>query len=243
MVNRKSHCRLIFMRLWKMRISMGIILLAVFFYGSSVLAADKSIEILRQVQERYTAKSSYTTRFVQTTRTGQTDAGTQFEGEMTLQPPNRLRLEVTSPDTQLVFSDGTTLWFYLPSLGQAMVIESGVDTEVERIARLVFHAVEEFRILESGEEEVGGVQCVWLELRPIQEGNQVAGLRIWVTPTHMLQKLSMEDAMGQHFEFQFLQWQVGPIRSDSFYTFVPPQGIEVIPIPGSTPTKSPPSGE
>lgn len=146
-------------------------------------------------------------------------------GEVWLQRPQRFRWEYGGDFPQVVVADGQRVWIYDVALEQVTVEDQAVAAADSPLTLLTDpgRLDEQFEVREAG--DVDGLQ--FLELRSRSAESQfervLLGLR-----DDALQLMIMEDAFGLRTELRFLDVERNPALDDALFTFLPPEGADVI---------------
>ncbi len=148
------------------------------------------------------------------------------EGTFALQRPGKFRFEYTKPYRQLYVADGGKIWNYDPDLEQ--VIVKSVDAALGDTPALLLSGkrplTEKFIIRELKREES---DLQWLELRPKQEESSFKSVRLGFS-TKGLRLMEVVDILGQTTRLQFRQVRVNEPLPPELFTFIAPEGVDVI---------------
>lgn len=142
-----------------------------------------------------------------------------YQGRLDVLPPGRFRWRYTKPYEQLFVSDGVNIWHYEPDLMQANVLRQmrGVDPAVMQLlsGRL---GLSDVHLLEAKPAEhrydvrLGAHTQVWLGLR---DGR--------------LAYIEDKDALGNINRISLTNMRLKAPDKKMFY-FVPPKGVDVVPL-------------
>jgi outer membrane lipoprotein carrier protein len=168
---------------------------------------------------------SLTGRFSQTMSNANGDPGKTSSGTMALQAPRQFRWETTSPYKQTIVADGSRVWLYDPDLEQVTVRKQSTEEAQSPLTVLTDLSLldKDFKVTEKGEHD--GMQ--WLRLQSTGENPQFDYADLGFDATG-LARMVFKDQLGNTTQIQFAGWQRNaPVAPDTF-TFVPPQGTDVI---------------
>jgi len=84
------------------------------FFTAQAARAISVDEILTKVESRYSS-GGFSADFLQTTTIKSLNLTDQASGRMWIQRPNKIRWEYVAPESQIIVSNGTTVWMYRPS--------------------------------------------------------------------------------------------------------------------------------
>lgn len=146
-------------------------------------------------------------------------------GEVWLQRPQRFRWEYGGDFPQVVVADGQRVWIYDVALEQVTVEDQAVAAADSPLTLLTDprRLDEQFEVREAG--DVDGLQFIELRTRSAESPFErvLLGLR-----DDGLELMIMEDAFGLRTELRFLDIERNPALADELFTFVPPEGADVI---------------
>jgi outer membrane lipoprotein carrier protein len=146
-------------------------------------------------------------------------------GEVWLQRPQRFRWEYGGNFPQLVVADGQRVWIYDVALEQVTVEDQAVAAADSPLTLLTDpgRLDEQFEVREAG--DVDGLQFIELSTRSAESEFErvLLGLR-----NDNLELMIMEDAFGLRTELRFLDVERNPELDHALFTFVPPEGADVI---------------
>lgn len=146
-------------------------------------------------------------------------------GDVWLQRPQRFRWEYGGDFPQLVVADGQRVWIYDVALEQITVEDQAVAAADSPLTLLTDpgRLDEQFEVREAG--DVDGLQFIELRTRSAESEFErvLLGLR-----NDTLELMIMEDAFGLRTELRFLDIERNPELDDALFTFLPPEGADVI---------------
>jgi outer membrane lipoprotein carrier protein len=147
------------------------------------------------------------------------------EGEVAISKPGKFRWEYQQPYSQLIVTDGTTLWIYDVDLEQVSInpfSQGGPGSPAELLVGDV-DLKEHYIIAES----VGEDSLSWVSLTPRDEAAQYNSVEIGLD-TDGIQAMKLRDNLNQltYIRFGDIE-QNGEIASEHF-SFVPPPGVDVL---------------
>jgi len=197
---------------------------AVLLWAQSINGvADTAVERLQGVLN---GLGSLSAEFVQTRldlKTG--GAVVDAKGQMALQRPNRFRWTYQIPYEQIIVADGERVWFYDIDLEQVSVRSLADSMKDSPAAILVGNEPLAQRFHVTQADTVAEVD--WFSLQPkVAEGGYVS-LEIGIRGK-VLVSLRMVDEFGRHTELKFSSVKRNPTIGADHFTFVPPDGVDVV---------------
>ena len=168
---------------------------------------------------------SLTGRFSQTLVSANGDAGKTSTGTLSLQAPRQFRWETLAPYKQTIVADGSRVWLYDPDLEQVTVRKQSSEEAQSPLTVLtdLSQMDKDFKVTEQGEHE----GLVWLRLQSTSKDPQFDFADLGFDAGG-LARMNFKDQLGNTTQIQFAGWQKnGPVAADVF-SFVPPQGTDVI---------------
>ncbi len=198
--------------------------------------------IIGALQKKYEALASLRASFEQENEFKSLGQTTRSSGQLLLSKPSKLRVEYTSPDKQILVSDGITLWLYTARFNQVVV------SKIERIGLgatpLLFLAGrgnlrKNFNILV---EEVGVAkrsEGIWragqphrIRLEPKFPGASFRRMWMEVEPeSFRILALAYVDALGNKSRLRFSNVKEDISVTGGEFSFVAPPQVEVLHMP------------
>lgn len=212
---------------------------------STVQAEGNSTEapedIAERLQARYDKIRSLSFNFTQNTSgdmTGRPRRGTGKAAFAKLKDKSYMRWDYTSPDKQVLFSDGELFSMYFDKLKQMIVTQADtLDANLtysfftgQGILKQDFHfhpADDDFLSENNAEFKV-------IKLIPKTAQSQVQDIHLWVTPESLIRRINVRDHFGTITVLNFSDIKVDSLVDKPpeellyFFSFVPPAGTEII---------------
>ncbi|MEO7050141.1 MAG: outer membrane lipoprotein chaperone LolA [Rhodanobacter sp.] len=172
-----------------------------------------------------TGLHSLTGHFSQTLTNVNGQASKTSYGTLALEAPREFRWDTLKPYKQTIVADGGRVWMYDPELEQVTVRKQSTEEAHSPLTVLtdLKQLDKEFRASERGEHD----GLVWLRLTSTGQDPQFA----WVDlgfDAQGLARMAFRDQLGSSTEISFSQWQRNPPLPVGTFTFVPPNGADVI---------------
>ena len=201
---------------WRRFGAFCVLLLAFSVPGSASEAVDRLDRFLNGLD-------TLQADFVQTV-TGAEQGTTQARGVFYLRRPDRFRWEYNAPEPQSIIADGRQIWLYDPELEQVSVQNQDRALRGTPAMLLIDRGSvgESFDVTER--PSVDGL--AWFELIPRSEESQYQRIRLGLRDGQ-INRLEMEDKLGQRVSFQFLAVRSGGVLDDGLFEFEPPSGADL----------------
>lgn len=201
---------------------------------AALLGCSLSFSALADIQENagnqlnsLLAKfDSFSADFDQVSGSEDTRRMENSRGTLLLAKPNKFRWVAKEPFAQKLISDGDTLWIYDPDLEQATrrkVAESDTGVPALILNGQIEELQAQYRIRLL--QEKGSNQL--FELLPIHDAEVFTRIRLLFTEG-LIKELQMEDSLGQKTSILFNNQKLNPDFSADSFSFVPPEGTDVI---------------
>ncbi|MDP2317267.1 MAG: outer membrane lipoprotein carrier protein LolA [Pseudomonadota bacterium] len=184
-------------------------------------------EVIKGVEQTYGSATSIRAEFMQVDRSKATGMEVRQRGNIALERPQKMRVEMGFPVTSVYVSDGKTMWAY--SVKDKQVYEtpemgggSGVDILLQDLGRLgeLFHVT----LL----PEKPGKPVITVQLVPKQPG-AFKSIQLTITKQkYVLQDLVLVNQMDDVTEMNFTAVRMNQDIPDSEFSFVAPPGVKVV---------------
>lgn len=184
-------------------------------------------ELVAAVEGVYASATSVRADFTQVVRNSAMGTEDRQRGRIALERPRKLRVELGTPVTSSVVSDGKTLWIY--SAQNKSVVETpelGGGGNIGALLDDLSHLDELFvvTILEEKPQKPGHT----VRLVPKQSG-QYKAIEVRVSKQkYVLQELLLVDQLDNQTEMNFTNVRMNQDVPDAEFTFVVPAGVQVV---------------
>lgn len=189
------------------------------FFMSPIYAESPELSL----QKILAATNNYSANFTQTTQDGAQGTPRLSFGRIYLEKPNRFRWEITSPNSQIIVSDGRYLWVYDPSLMQ--VTQQKVTAHTFDPALLLTGNSEkilrQFRV--TWLPGYGG----WYQLQPRRSGSGILAVRLQYRQGR-LSKIQVMNNLNQSSLFTFSQIKMNSPLPENLFIFSMPKGATLL---------------
>jgi len=146
-------------------------------------------------------------------------------GIVYMKTPGKFRWDYQDPYSQMIITDGSTLWLYDEDLEQVTVkdISGSIENTPAAILSGEENIKEHFIIIDMGDIE--GFN--WIELTPKDIENQFSSIRLGFDK-NKLGMMVLFDNLGQTTRIDFLNSIRNRKLESSLFTFEPPINVDVI---------------
>lgn len=187
-----------------------------------LVAAPADSLLWRNLRENYLGLRSLSGSFEQTVRSEAEGTTQRFSGSFWSVLPDRYRLEVTSPERQVIVAGDSALWFYFPAENRAVreaqprsmpllaflepVLDPATTARIEQLpdGRTLVHV--------ETEDEMTALQDLRLELS---------------ADRRRIEAFEFSDPWGQDYRFILTAQQWNPQLPDATFEFTPPRGTTI----------------
>jgi len=154
------------------------------------------------------------------------------EGRLLFKKPNKLRLDQTSPDPELLLTDGTTVWWYIPEENVVQKYSSrNLMTQLQPLLDFLngLGDLEKSFTVALMHIQVKGESRYELSLAPKSEGTGLSELKVWFkSDNYTLTGFRITSTLREVTDFELRVVRFNPGISDSRFQFQVPDEAEVI---------------
>lgn len=215
-----------------LRIS-GLILSVLFFSWQPALSADDTAlieKILSGIEKRYAGKG-FRAKFFQESMLKAMMISDTAEGRLIVKRPGKMRWEYLIPDKQTIITNGKSMWIYRPADKQVMVGKApeffsggkgaGFLSDIRQIRN---HFKVQLQTSKSPDH-------FRLRLLPKSPTADLADIILLVNRSDFLvQQVLTYNSYGDETRIEFSDYQFNRNPKDSLFTFVIPDGTDVVQI-------------
>lgn len=213
-----------------------VFLLTVGFMGSGLWAAETEKDpavIAQSLQASYDKITSLQASFHQEIYSRMTSRKKEGSGKVVLVKPGLMRWDYETPDTQVFVCDGKRLSMYFAKENQ--MLSSSAQQYLESDVMYSFFAgtadvARDFVIsapLES-EQDIDDV-TYQIRLVPKVSHPQIDEIEVWVNrSSYLLHRIKVVDKFGSITDLTFSNIIINQSVPSTIFTFVPPEGTEII---------------
>ncbi len=170
--------------------------------------------------------------------TGRPRRGAGKAAFVKLESKSHMRWDYTSPDKQVLVSDGELFSMYFAKLQQMIVTRA--DTLDANLTYSFFTGkgvlLRDFHIRPADEEfsSASDADFKVIKLIPKTTQSQIQDIHLWVTTASLIRRINIRDHFGTVTILNFSDIEVDslidkdPQELLAFFSFVPPEGTEII---------------
>lgn len=199
---------------------------------SSGLASAALPPLLKEVEAKYAASSTFSAQFSQgqfNKMTGQTKTSS---GKILVERPSKVRWETEKPERNLLIGDGKKFWFYTPPVDpedkddHGQLIEKAASQVQSRLAGALisgsFSMARDMKIVQKSPSSftltpkpgtAGTVEIATIEVDPQKK---------------LIQKVSLNHKGGNRAEITLSQIKLGEPLDKKLFQFVAPKNTDII---------------
>ena len=222
-----------------------LILLVLSFFAATAHAAETAVEypedIAARLQRRYDAMQSLTFNFYQDIRGEMSGRPRQGSGQAVFYKHDglaRMRWDYTSPDRQVLISDGVLFSMYVANQQQLIITPAeNLDADLtysfftgKGLLQRDFH----IRPATEDEQPENETEFKVIKLIPKTPQSQVQDIHVWVTPESLIRRIKLQDHFGTITVLNLSDIETETLAGkssteiDKIFTFTPPEGTEII---------------
>lgn len=144
-------------------------------------------------------------------------------GQVWMQAPALFRWQYVEPIEQLIVADGEKVWVYDEDLEQVTV--KAQDNDLNPIYVIIND--EKSQQHYDIKHEMSRQEIDWISLTPKVRNEEVQTVWLAVHEQTIIQ-IKVVNQMGQTMVFEFNDIQKNPDMPEDMFTFVPPEGVDVV---------------
>lgn len=193
---------------------------------SSVLPGSDVDDIVKKVRKKYESIKTLHVEFTMTSYWALTGREETLTGTLSLEGDNRYRIET---DTQIIVTDGKTLWTYTKNSNQLIIDRLSPSKENPLPRDLLLSYTKDHRAELKGEVTYGGTPCYELIFRPREDDAFIVQTRVMVDKKTWLAVLfEQEDINENRTRYELRKFSINTPLSPSLFTFTAPEQAEII---------------
>ena len=188
-------------------------------FSGQATAQDNPETVARRLQDRYGAAETLTADFVQSIGSQRVSGTLSVRGDA-------FRIDLGS---QLLVTDGTTLWSYSKDDGQVVVQDYDPAQVGFSVGQLFTDYLDVFRVTGATSAKLSGVAHEVLTLRPRESGSSVRDATLYVRASDGIPtRVRVHDANGATLAFDLPNVRLNAALPASTFRFAAPAGTEVV---------------
>ncbi len=210
----------------------GVATAATLFLPGPLTAQTSAAAVLLEASRVYRSLSSLSADFEQVIEDRMIDT-LHSRGQLLQAGNANLRMRFSDPEGDLIVSDGTHVWFYLPSTTPGQVIRTEVPSDPvygpNLLARILDRPEERYDSRYLASEMLGGRATHVVELTPRTESPPFRRATVWIDRADALpRRIELDEPGGQRRILVLTRLRPNaPVPRDAF-RFVPPSGVRIV---------------
>jgi chaperone LolA len=196
------------------------------FLVSTLAIAQAPKELLQKIQNKFNSIDNFTANYSQVYYSLQGQGTGKTSGKFFYKRKNKFFVELK---TQVIVSDGTTIWNSDKKFNRVVVSTFSDDPTSFSLERFIFDypPLCKIKILKN---ELSAPGESVLELTPKDQDMAFDDAKIWVNRDGMISKLEVTDRGDVRYLFQFTDLKLNQDLPDSKFIYYPPKGMQIIDI-------------
>jgi outer membrane lipoprotein carrier protein len=191
-----------------------------------------AVRLLRRTAQIYASMSAMRADFTMLTRNPLLGTQVTSHGVLYQRRPDRIRLDFTQPEGDVIVGDGDFFWVYYPSVDPIQVTKTpaaGTAGVVDLQAQFVGDPITRFNHTVEGMEAVDGRDAMIVSLVP-RENLGYAKLKVWIdVADNMVRRFEITDAPnGVTRLLDLRSLETDPTLPDTLFRFTPPPGTHIV---------------
>ena len=193
-------------------------------YSETVKLAD----IVSRIQKKYEAVRELEANSNQETFNKTVDRKFKFRGKLYIKKPDKLRMEIKEPEEQLIVTNGSVLWIYIPENNQA-VKEKMDGKNKSKLAITILAGMakldKEFKISKEGESG----KSYMVGLVPKDPSSMIKKMELEIEKNNYnIRKVIVDDSFGNWTSYELTDVKINKGIPDSKFDFKVPESVEVV---------------
>ncbi len=170
--------------------------------------------------------------FVQTVYAADGRETETSRGTLALKAPRQFRWQYDAPFPQLIVADGLNVWVHDVDLEQVTVRAQSSEEAQSPLTVLTDLGLLERQFNVAPLADADGI--AWLRLTSKADEPAFASCDLGFQGQQLV-RMVLRDHLGQRNELRFAQWERNPALDPALFTFVPPEGTDVVgePVAGA----------
>ncbi|WP_413111659.1 outer membrane lipoprotein chaperone LolA [Thaumasiovibrio sp. DFM-14] len=172
--------------------------------------------------ERLNQVNAFSANFVQHVISPEGDMLVEGHGELVIKRPSLFHFRTNQPEENLLVTDGDALWYFNPFLDEVMIQNLADVTEHTPFVLLTRNQAsdwQDYEVSRKGDH---------FTLTPHANTNLNGNFEIDVLENGRITRFSLVEQDGQRTDYQLNDFSTQGIPYDSFFTFIPPKGVDVV---------------
>lgn len=182
----------------------------------------------------YKSAETVTIRFDQTVTNPLTDRSMTSHGELVRKRPNLLSIVFSSPASDRIVADGSSLWLYLPSTAPGQVMRLPATGQngmlLDPLGQILSAPAGTYVVTDAGTTKVGGRATHAITLTPRSEQHALfTRATVWVDDANdVVRQVEATEPSGLVRRVTITQFRTNAPAPRSLFRFTPPPNVRVV---------------
>jgi outer membrane lipoprotein carrier protein len=187
---------------------------------------------LTRAMQRYRDARSVIVAFTQTVTNPLTQRTMSSRGELRRKRPNLLSIAFTSPASDRIVADGSSLWVYLPSSAPGQVLKfpaaGAQGILLDPLGQILSTPLEQYTVTSEGAATVSGHATHAFTLVPRAAHALFTRATVWVEDSGLVRQLEATEPSGLVRRIDVTSFRTDVAVPASAFRFTPPDGVRVV---------------
>jgi outer membrane lipoprotein carrier protein len=205
-----------------------ITLFIIFALPASLLAKTSEQQALDKIQQQYEKISTFEADFTQSSYVKMMNQTQKIKGKVKIKKPGKMKWVYNAPDTQILISNGKSLWLYVPEEEQATKVpmESIYSSNTPALFLAGKGKLTQSFNVESVSEEN---QNILVTLIPKDEDQGLARLVLHADKkNYQITGSTVYDKLGNKTEILFSRTRINREIAEEQFQLKTPPGVEIL---------------
>ncbi|AEB28130.1 outer membrane lipoprotein chaperone LolA [Francisella hispaniensis] len=196
-----------------------IIIYFILFFSIHISFADPASDLIEKIKNIHSMTANFNQKLID----GQTSNNLNSKGNMSLKKPQYFKWITTSPNNQVIVSNGTNLWIYDGDLDQLIIKK--VSNDIAQFPYLI--------LLSRNTNNINKLFTVTEQnnnsyiLKP-KNDQMIDSIKIKFTSTNQLEYLEISTSLNQFTKIEFSDVKTDVNISDTSFNFRAPENTDII---------------
>ncbi len=193
----------------------------------ALLSAANVNKILKEMQKTYRSAQKISIDFKEVARFELTGTQSEVSGTLLMEGKTRFRLET---EDQVLVNDGKTLWRYNKIDNQVLIDYAKTEQQDVLLNDLLYNLQEHYygELIQEYKDKKPKRYLIKLVPKP-SEQSFIKSIKFWVKDKSWeIERVIYTDYNNNETELQIEKIDFNPPISDNTFTFVPPDGTQVV---------------
>jgi len=181
-----------------------------------------------EIQKKYENVNDLEAGCIQETFNNTVGKKFRFKGKLYIKKPDKLRMEIEDPEEQLIVTNGSILWIYIPENNQVVKEKLDINNKSKTALMILAGMAKldrDFKIYKKSDDN----KKYFLGLFPKDSKSSVKKMELEIDKKgYNVEKVIVEDSFDNWTSYELLNVRINKGISDSKFDFKIPEGVEVV---------------